>query len=203
MNTPDAFTWRERRLLRSAGRASSRPRWVIRCWYAVLAAFFAWFVWDGVAIWDIDRLAARKEFIEALWFAAVALFATELDASVRLLARLAPVDGMGPRSEPSAGAGHGEGRESSSLSGPEARRLARAPAYADHLERLRWLLPVLTAVAVASAVAAFIWVDIPRPVDLVVACLTGVSISAAICASALRGWVRLAVALARGRAAAG
>jgi len=161
----------------------------------------AWLVWDCLA--SVERGEGLTEFIEILWFVALAGFALELDTSVRLLAKVAPVGTLEPPSGQPVGRRLADGREPARLPTPDARRLARAPAYAEHLERLRWLHPVLTAMAVASSAAALAWVDIPRPADLVVAGLAGVSISAAIAVAVLRGWVRLAVALARSGAAAG
>jgi hypothetical protein len=71
------------------------------------------------------------------------------------------------------------------------------------LEQLRWLHPVLTGVAVAATAAALAWFDIPRPLDLILAALAGLSVAGAIAVAALRGWVRLAVTLAQRGAALG
>jgi hypothetical protein len=165
-----------------------------------MAAVFVWFLWDWLG--NIGGGKDQTKFVELLWFVAVAAFALELDAAVRLMARIAPI-GTLASSERSLASGPTDANGSTTFSTLEARRLARAPAYADQLERLRWLHPVLTAIAVAATAAALGWFDIPRPLDLILAAMTGLSVGAAIAVAALRGWVRLAATLSRRGAALG
>lgn len=197
-------TWHERSVLRSAKRAASLGPGVRVVWYVALAAFLGWYLWDGVAVWNADRAAAHQEFVKAFLFGAGALLAIELDATLRLLARFALAEGVPEASALLADGGKGaEASGRPVLAESEVRRLARAASYADRLEQLRWLHPIMTAVAVGSAVAALALVEIPRPLDLVVAGLVGLSVAAAIAVAALRRWVRLAAGLARSRASKG
>jgi hypothetical protein len=154
---------------------------------------FVWFLGDWLG--NIGGGAARTRFIELLWFVAVAALALELDASVRLLARLAPI-GTLASPEPSLAPGPTDADRSTTYSTLDAHRLARAPAYADRLEQLRWLHPIMTAIAVTATAVALARLDIPRPLDLVLAAMTGLSVGAAIAVAVLRGWVRLAAAFA-------
>jgi hypothetical protein len=164
--------------------------------YALLAGIAGWFAWDLFGSVRREDGLAGARLLELLWASATVAFALELDASLRLLGRLRRGDSL---ATPEQGAVRAPvGRPAAvDLSTPDVRRLLAAPAYAEHLERLRWSLPILAAGAVGSAAAALAWAEIPRPLDLIVAAMAGVSIAAVAAVPALRGWVRLAVARSR------
>jgi hypothetical protein len=193
MDAAETSSWRERRLLRSADRAASRPRSATLGWYVALAGIAGWFVWDLF----VAGRASGGRVVELLWMIATLTLALELDASLRLLGRARRGEGAGAARAPAPATASGDRLPPASLTPRDLRRLLGARAYAHHLEQLRWLLPVLAAGAVGSALAALAWAEIPRPLDLVVAAMAGVSVAAVLAVAILRGWVRLAAALAQ------
>jgi hypothetical protein len=194
MHDIETSSWRERRLLRSADRAASRPRSDTLLWYAYLAAIVAWFGWSWFA--GPGGFLGGMELIELLWALAFLVAVLELDTALRLLGRLRRAQPLAANASPPSPAVEAP-RGPTRLAPAEVRRLAGASAYAEHLERLRWLLPLLAAGALVSTLAALAWVELPRPLDLVVAGLAGVSIAATISVARLHGWVRLVAVLSQ------
>jgi len=201
MSTPERLSWIDRLLIRLARRPPP-PRASAIMSHALAPVVVLVFLSEAQQAWNVDRERAEAWLAGAVGAALMLVVLLAFDRSLALLVRSGALERVaGEPATPTRARDEGAVADASAL-GPvrDARWLARAPGYLAQLERLRWLFPAMAAASVLATAAAIALLELPGPLELVLAAMAGASAFAPFTQVQVRRWVRLVVALQQGSA---